>query len=107
MYNIDDGAGGHASNLLPDQNQPATRSCIMSRRAQKEADPTAQVWDTELSIGATVEGQVHARKEYGVLCDLAAHPDVVGLVMPEQVIVSLRSVRTQWRHPAGLPFTAS
>ena len=55
-------------------------------RSQREADPTAEVWDTALSIGAIVEGQVHARKEYGVLCDLAAHPDVVGLVMPEQVI---------------------
>lgn len=28
---------------------------------------------------------MHARKEYGVLCDLSAHPDVVGLVAPEQV----------------------
>ena len=44
-----------------------------------------ELW-AALSIGAVVKGQVHERKDYGVLCDLAAHPDVVGLVMPEQVI---------------------
>jgi len=70
-------------------NGKSTLCMCVLRRAQREADPTAEVWDTALSIGAIIEGQVHARKEYGVLCDLAAHPDVVGLVMPEQV--------TPWR----------
>ena len=65
------------------------------RRAQREADPTAEVWDTALSIGAIVKGEVHARKDYGVMCDLAAHPDVVGLVTPEQVIFLLYSVHMQ------------
>ena len=42
-------------------------------------------WDDAVAVGAVVQGEVHARKQYGVLCDLAAHPDVVGLVAPEQV----------------------
>ena len=42
-------------------------------------------WDDAVAVGAVVQGDVHARKQYGVLCDLAAHPDVVGLVAPEQV----------------------
>ena len=32
-----------------------------------------------------VHGEVHARKDYGLLCDLQAHADVVGLVAPHQV----------------------
>lgn len=34
---------------------------------------------------AAVPGEVHAAKEYGLLCDLEAHADVVGLVAPHQV----------------------
>jgi hypothetical protein len=30
-------------------------------------------------------GQVHEVKQYGLLCDLAAHADVVGLAAPHQV----------------------
>ena len=48
-------------------------------------------WDGAVAVGAVVEGQVHARKEYGVLCDLAAHADVVGLVAPEQVHITATS----------------
>jgi rRNA biogenesis protein RRP5 len=32
-----------------------------------------------------VSGEVHGVKDYGVLCDMAAHPDVVGLAAPHQV----------------------
>lgn len=54
-------------------------------RLQEDASSASIPWDGAVAVGAVVEGQVHARKEYGVLCDLAAHPDVVGLVAPEQV----------------------
>ena len=61
-----------------------------SRRARKEADAAAaELWAAELSVSAVVSGRVHARKDYGVLCDLAAHPDVVGLVTPEQVTMPM------------------
>lgn len=33
----------------------------------------------------SVPGEVHAAKDYGLLCDLAAHEDVVGLAAPHQV----------------------
>lgn len=32
-----------------------------------------------------VRGEVHDVKEYGVLCDMQGHPDVVGLAAPHQV----------------------
>lgn len=37
-------------------------------------------WASAFPIGATVSGQVHEIKEYGIICDVDAHPDVVGLV---------------------------
>lgn len=72
-------------------------------RALKEADANAEVWGAALSIGAVVKGHVHARQEYGVLCDLAAHPDVVGLVVPEQVArwlcnIGSAQTRSSWCH---------
>lgn len=32
-----------------------------------------------------VPGEVHASKDYGLICDLAAHEDVVGMAAPHQV----------------------
>lgn len=34
---------------------------------------------------SAVPGEVHAAKDYGLLCDLAAHEDVVGMAAPNQV----------------------
>eukprot|EP00887_Chlorella_sp_A99_P001742 scaffold19.g1742.t1 len=42
-------------------------------------------WDRLFAIGTVVEGSVHDVKEYGILCDLQPHPDVVGLAAPHQV----------------------
>lgn len=36
-------------------------------------------------IGSIARGAVHDVKDYGIVCDLAANPDVVGLVAPQQV----------------------
>ncbi|PRW20900.1 RRP5-like protein [Chlorella sorokiniana] len=42
-------------------------------------------WATTFPIGGVVPGEVHAAKDYGLLCDLAAHEDVVGLAATHQV----------------------
>ncbi len=42
-------------------------------------------WSKTFAIGSKVDGQVHGVREYGTLCDLAAHSDVVGLAAPPQV----------------------
>lgn len=39
----------------------------------------------ELPVGGRAAGSVHDVKDYGVVCDLDAHPDIVALVTPHQV----------------------
>lgn len=46
-----------------------------------------------------VKGTIHGAKEYGLLCDLEAHPDVVGLVAPPHFLPE--TVKTE-----GAPITA-
>ena len=48
------------------------------------AEGTPVDWSGEFSVGAVVEGEVHELKEYGVVCDLRGHPDLLGLVAPHQ-----------------------
>lgn len=46
---------------------------------------SATDWEGAFGLGRLAEGSVHSVKEYGTLCDMAAHPDVVGLAAPHQV----------------------
>ena len=39
---------------------------------------------TALPLGGLVAGSVHDVRDYGVLCDLEGHPDIVALVSPGQ-----------------------
>lgn len=39
---------------------------------------------TALPMGGLVAGTVHDVRDYGVLCDLEGHPDIVALVSPGQ-----------------------
>jgi len=59
------------------------------RRAAKEgaegAEGGAAVDWGALPLGGLVAGAVHDVRDYGVLCDLDGHPDVVALVSPGQV----------------------
>ena len=48
------------------------------------AEGTPVDWSGEFSVGAVVEGEVHELKEYGAVCDLHGHPDLLGLVAPHQ-----------------------
>ena len=41
-------------------------------------------WE-RLPVGGLAEGSVHEVKEYGIVCDLEAHPDLVGVATHEQV----------------------
>lgn len=55
-------------------------------RSQKEGEEAGSIdWGSAFPIGSTAAGEVADRKDYGILCDLAGHPDVVGLIVPEQV----------------------
>lgn len=56
----------------------------MRRAAREGADGGSAVDWSELPLGGMVGGAVHDVREYGVLCDLAGHPDVVALVSPGQ-----------------------
>lgn len=40
-------------------------------------------WSAAFAPGTVVDGAVHEIKDYGLVCDLAAHEDVVGLVTTE------------------------
>lgn len=47
-------------------------------------------------IGAITKGAVHDVKDYGVVCDLEANPDVVGLAASHQAwLLSCRPRRSQ------------
>ena len=56
------------------------RSC----RAEANAEGADSDWN-KTPIGAIAKGAVHDVKEYGVVCDLSANPDVVGLAATHQV----------------------
>ena len=58
--------------------------CDGSRNAAE--DSAGQVDWAELPIGGRAAGSVHDVKDYGVVCDLEAHADVVALATPDQVI---------------------
>ena len=38
-----------------------------------------------LAIGSAATGHVHEVQDYGVVCDLDANPDIVGLISTHQV----------------------
>ena len=48
-----------------------------------EADPVK--WDDDFAVGATVDVSVHEKKDYGLVFDFPAHPDVLGLAAKHQV----------------------
>ncbi|KAL6772122.1 hypothetical protein ACKKBG_A29005 [Auxenochlorella protothecoides x Auxenochlorella symbiontica] len=48
-------------------------------------DPTDVAWEEQVPIGGAVQGSVHEVKDYGTLCDLDVHPDIVGVAAPHQV----------------------
>ncbi|KAK9804637.1 hypothetical protein WJX73_002075 [Symbiochloris irregularis] len=53
-------------------------------RASREADAAALVDWSQLSIGGPAAGAVHEVQPYGILYDLEAHPDLVGLISSAQ-----------------------
>ncbi|KAK2076273.1 hypothetical protein QBZ16_001205 [Prototheca wickerhamii] len=48
-------------------------------------EPTDIDWAAALPIGGLVPATVGEARDYGTLCDLAAHEDIVGIAAPEQV----------------------
>lgn len=54
-------------------------------RAAREPDAAAVVDWSQLKLGAAAAGRVHELQPYGVLYDLDAHPDLVGLITTAQV----------------------
>ena len=54
-------------------------------RAAQEADKDALVDWSRLVPGTAAAGSVHDTQDYGIVCDLEAHPDLVGLLNTQQV----------------------
>lgn len=54
------------------------------RAAREGAEGGAALDWAALPVGGAVAGAVHDVREYGVLCDLEGHPDIVALVSPGQ-----------------------
>eukprot|EP00890_Picochlorum_soloecismus_P005949 jgi/Picsp_1/6355/NSC_03704-R1_protein rrp5 homolog len=55
-------------------------------RMNMEQDPDSAInWEKDFAFGSNVEARVHSIKDYGVLCDLTLHPDIVGLVPNDQL----------------------
>ena len=60
----------------------------MLYRASIEADEGAPVrWEEDFAIGALADVSVHEQKDYGMVLDFAAHPDVLGLAAKHQVML--------------------
>jgi rRNA biogenesis protein RRP5 len=47
-----------------------------------DASPSSSLWMADLAPGSLVRATVHDHKPYGVLCDLEAHEDLVGVLLP-------------------------
>lgn len=58
--------------------------CSLGHRSAAEPAASQVEW-SELPIGGRAAGRVHDVKDYGVVCDLDAHADVVALATPDQV----------------------
>ena len=53
-------------------------------RAEANAEGSESDW-AKTPIGSIAKGAVHDVKDYGIVCDLEANPDVVGLAATHQV----------------------
>ena len=42
---------------------------------------------SRLAVGSATTGRVHEVQDYGIVCDLDAHPDIVGLISTHQVCI--------------------
>ena len=67
---------------------PYTEWALCGCRTARETDATALVDWSQLPIGGPALGRVHEIQPYGVLYDLDAHADLVGLITSAQVTIS-------------------
>ena len=54
-------------------------------RSAQEEDKDAVINWSKLALGSAAAGSVHDVQDYGIVCDLEAHPDLVGLLSTQQV----------------------
>ena len=66
--------------------QPVPVILTLGCRAEANAEGAESDW-AKTPIGRIAKGAVHDVKDYGVVCDLEANPDVVGLAATHQVIL--------------------
>ena len=67
---------------------PCRRWPRVCRAAQEAEEASAVDWG-KLAIGGAATGRVHEVQDYGIVCDLDQHPDIVGLVSTHQVCAAL------------------
>ncbi|KAL4538228.1 hypothetical protein Ndes2526B_g03454 [Nannochloris sp. 'desiccata'] len=77
--------GGDVSMLSSFFHDAELAAALGSGGSAEVGAPADLDWSQTFAIGSKVEGQVHGVRDYGTLCDLAAHSDVVGLAAPTQV----------------------
>ena len=59
---------------------------MVTCRATNEPDESNPVkWEGDFAVGATADVSVHEKKDYGLVFDFSAHPDVLGLAAKHQV----------------------
>ncbi len=82
-----DGGAGAAALLaaaLADAELAARLAAAREAAERGGAAGAPPDWAAALAVGALALGEVSEERAYGLVCDLAAHPDVVGLAAPHQ-----------------------
>jgi rRNA biogenesis protein RRP5 len=82
-----DGGAGAAALLaaaLADAELAARLAAAKEAAERGGAAGAPPDWAAALAVGALALGEVSEERVYGLVCDLAAHPDVVGLAAPHQ-----------------------
>ena len=73
--------------LIPSLSVRASEQAVRSLprcRAEANSEGSESDW-AKTPIGSIAKGAVHDVKDYGIVCDLEANPDVVGLAATHQV----------------------
>ena len=73
------------SLTLPPPCRPFLSDLELAEALGAAEGAVATDWEGAFALGGLAEARVHSVKEYGTLCDMAAHADVVGLAAPHQV----------------------
>lgn len=58
---------------------------VTCRATNEPVESNPVKWEGDFAVGATADVSVHEKKDYGLVFDFSAHPDVLGLAAKHQV----------------------